>query len=572
MIGHIMKDAIYIKKQTAVLNFSTFFPTTSEEFLSSEGFKVIARNYLLDLEKRDRVSYNWLLENRSIEEFIPKMIRYLKLLLVLDLAEFAQNEKKNIVKVGQLVEDFYNYWRNLQRVSTIKLSSSSSGQVNNFIDADTRFNNLIISTYRAFQEKIQGYKNKVYRQLQAGTNASMVLRDVKWVIPPEYDMLKGIPFVDSILLRTPLLLHPDGTKRYGSFILNDVNPFHQLKLNRHEWFCYPAKVGELLIFIYVHFDFSFSGITNANLFELASPSEIQNRKPDGIILFGLYDKSEDSTYSYDNQNDLWVAKVPYMSKIEYYGYMKKMVLTMHNAIMLKKQRLPIHGSMINIHFKDREPIGVVFMGDSGAGKSETIEAMQLLNHPDLISMDVIFDDMGSFQVKDGRVVAQGTEIGAFIRLDDLDKGSPYKTMDRSIFMNPESVNARVVIPVSPYSMIIENHPVHYFFYANNYVNEIGLKTVKHANELKSVFIEGKRMALATTHEVGISTTYFANPFGPMQDQVNCDPLIDYYFEQLDQSNVIVGEVYTGLGLKDASENHLNLTAQILLDTLLNKKN
>ena len=139
-------------------------------------------------------------------------------------------------------------------------------------------------------------------------------------------------------------------------------------------------------------------------------------------------------------------------------------------------------------------------------------------------------------------------------------------------MNPESVNARVVIPVSPYSMIIENHPVHYFFYANNYVNEIGLKTVKHANELKSVFIEGKRMALATTHEVGISTTYFANPFGPMQDQVNCDPLIDYYFEQLDQSNVIVGEVYTGLGLKDASENHLNLTAQILLDTLQNKKN
>lgn len=564
-----MKDAIYIKKQTAVLNFSTFFPTTSEEFLSSEGFRVIAKHYLLDLEKRDQVSFNWLVENNTIEEFIPKMVRFLKLLLVLDLSEFTQSEKRDVQRVGRLVEDFYNYWRNIQRVSTIKLSSNSSGQVSNFIDADTRFNSLIISTYRAFQEKIQGYKNKVYRQLQAGTNASMVLRDVRWDMPLGYETLKGIPFVDSILLRTPLLLHPEGTKRYGSFILSEINPFDQLKLNRHEWFCYPAKVGELLIFIYVHFDFSFSGITNANLFELASPSEIINRKPDGIVLFGLDDKTEDSTYSYDSDNDFWVAKVPYMTKIEYYGYMKKMVLTMHNAIMMKKKWLPIHGSMINIHFKGRAPIGVVFMGDSGAGKSETIEAMQLLNHPELVSMDVIFDDMGSFHIENGTLVAQGTEIGAFIRLDDLDKGSPYKTMDRSIFMNPESVNARVVIPVSPYSMIVENHPVHYFFYANNYVNEIGLKTVEHANELKNVFIEGKRMALATTHEVGISTTYFANPFGPMQDQSSCDPLIDYYFEQLDISNVIVGEVYTGLGVRDTVEDHLTQTAKVLLETLLN---
>ena len=78
------------------------------------------------------------------------------------------------------------------------------------------------------------------------------------------------------------------------------------------------------------------------------------------------------------------------------------------------------------------------------------------------------------------------------------------------------------------------------------------------------------MALATTHEVGISTTYFANPFGPMQDQMHCDPLIDYYFEQLDESSVIVGEVYTGLGVKGSADDHLTQTAKVLLNTLLNK--
>ena len=86
-----MKDAIYIKKQTAVLNFSTFFPTTSEEFLSSDGFRVIAKHYLLDLQKRDQVSFNWLVENNSIDDFIPKMVRFLKLLLVLDLSEFTKS-------------------------------------------------------------------------------------------------------------------------------------------------------------------------------------------------------------------------------------------------------------------------------------------------------------------------------------------------------------------------------------------------------------------------------------------------------------------------------------------------
>lgn len=563
-----MRDAIYIHKNTAVLNFSTFFPLTSEEFIASDAFKVIAKSYLENLRKKDEVRFNHLTNGLSIDRFIPKMVKFLKLLLVLDLNELESEDQSRLKFIGIIVEDFYNYWRTLQRVSTIKISASSSGQVSNFMEADTRFNNLIIATYRAFQEKIQGYKNKVYRQLQAGTNASMVLRDVKWAIPKKYEALRGIPFADSILLRTPLLLHPEGTKRYGSFVLSDQNPFDQLKLNRHEWFCYPAKVGELLILIYVHFDYSFSGITNANLFELASPKEVLNRKPDGILLFGLDDKTEDSTYHYDGISDLWVAKVPYMTKIEYYGYMKKMVLTMHNAIMMKKGWLPIHGSMINIHFKGRAPIGVLFMGDSGAGKSETIEAMQLLNHPELIDMDIIFDDMGSLHMHEGQVVAQGSEIGAFIRLDDLDKGSPYKTMDRSIFMNPESVNARVVIPVSSYQLIVQNHPVHYFFYANNYVNQVGLHLANSAEELKQVFVEGKRMALATTHEVGLSTTYFANPFGPMQDKASCDPLIDFYFKEMDQSKVKVGEVYTGLGVKDAVEDHLRLTAEALLNTLL----
>ncbi|KAF0227463.1 MAG: hypothetical protein FD133_1008 [Erysipelotrichaceae bacterium] len=563
-----MKQALYIKDNTAIINFSTFFAQTTDEFISSDSFKKMMSHYVTLLKTENRERYDWLTKGQSESEALNQLVKVLKLLLVLDVEEVQHPLLSDRNRFNAMIEDWYNSWRQLQRCSVIKISSSHSGQVNNFIEADTKFNALILAVYRGIQEKIQGHKNRVYRQLQAGTNASMVLKDVRWPIFEGYEALKGIPFVDSMLIRAPLLLHPRSSKRVGSFEPVLVNPFNGLTLDREEWFCYPAKVGSLLILIYVHIDFTFSGITNANLFELASDEEVLKSKPDGIVLFGLKDKSDECTYTYDEKNKMWVGKVPYQTRIEYFGYMKKMVLTIHNVIMMKNGWLPIHGSMINVNFKGGRKVGVVFMGDSGAGKSETIEAIQMCGHEDLVSMDVIFDDMGSFHVEDGQLVAQGTEIGAFIRLDDLDKGSPYKTMDRSIFMNPEStVNARVVIPVNTYKEIVKNHKVDYFLYANNYVEKTGLLIAEHAADLKQVFIEGKRMAIATTHETGLSTTYFANPFGPMQNQALCDPLIEHYFKVLDETHVKTGEVYTGLGLKEKVDNHLELTAQAVLNLI-----
>jgi len=153
-------------------------------------------------------------------------------------------------------------------------------------------------------------------------------------------------------------------------------------------------------------------------------------------------------------------------------------------------------------------------------------------------------------------------------LDDLDKGSPYKTMDRSIFMNPESVNARVVIPISTYAQVVSSHKVDFFLYANNYEDKLGVRIENNPAEIKQVFVEGKRMAMQTTEESGLSLTYFANPFGPLQHPDLCGPLIDKYFELLCSTGVKMGEVYTGLGVKDAREGHLNQTAQKVLALLI----
>ena len=305
-----------------------------------------------------------------------------------------------------------------------------------------------------------------------------------------------------------------------------------------------------------------SAIGLANLFEFAPPS-LWDKKPQCIILFGIKDNRKDTDYYYDEENDIYVGKISYQPVIEYFGYFKKMALTLHNLVMIKKGYLPIHGAMLKIRLKDGRAKGVCLMGDSGAGKSETIEAMNKI--ADLIdAQTVIFDDMGIMYEKDGTIYAQGTEIGAFVRLDDLDNSATYRDMDRSIFFNPGNNNARVITPASPYNVVISPHKVDIFLYANNYDDKRGISLISDVKEAKEIYVRGRRYALGTTNEVGLSETYFANPFGPMQEKEMCDPLIDRVLEKAKESGVLLGEIYTNLGLKDKGHGGIEIAAKELI--------
>ena len=91
--------------------------------------------------------------------------------------------------------------------------------------------------------------------------------------------------------------------------------------------------------------------------------------------------------------------------------------------MMAKGWLPIHGAFVNITLNDDRSKGICLMGDSGAGKSETIETLKNLGNDKIKNIEVVFDDMGTFHIENGQVYAKGTEIGAFVRLDDLDPGT-----------------------------------------------------------------------------------------------------------------------------------------------------
>ncbi len=562
-----MKDALYLNRNLALINYTKAYYRTSNELLSSSSFDLYLESFLKHYAIKKPEHCLWLMRDLPMEEAKKDIIRFIKVLLVLDFEEIKHPYLSQRQRLLTVIEDGYLYWRSLQRVSLIFTRNELGLQLANFIDADTEYNAMILGFYRSIQEKVQGSKNRIYRQLQAGTNASLLLRDFPRYLPMEYDNLIKIPFISGVMLRTPLLIHPKSNKRTGMFTECDINPINEFQYEEGVWLCYPCKVGDLLCYVYFHRDFTSSAIALANLFELASAEECSANKPDIILLFGNPDNKEDTVFYHDQTNDIWIGKVSYGDKIEYFGYLKKMCLTLHNLAVMQKGWLPLHGAMINLYFKDGTRKNIVFIGDSGAGKSETIEALSAIASEEIIARDIVFDDMGSMYIKEDELMAKGTEIGAFVRLDDLDKGSAYRDMDRSIFFNPESANARVVIPAAPYDVVVDDHKIDMILYANNYTDKRGLRAITDIEEAKQVFIEGKRFALGTTQEKGISTTFFANPFGPMQKEEECREIIDIMFKKLQEKGIFVGEIYTCLGLENKGDEGLTIAASELLKVI-----
>ena len=63
------------------------------------------------------------------------------------------------------------------------------------------------------------------------------------------------------------------------------------------------------------------------------------------------------------------------------------------------------------------------------------------------------------------------------------------------------------------------------------------------------FKQGRRKAKGTTSEEGIVESFFANPFGVIQEQEICEGLIDKFIHTLMDNSIPVGEIYTKLGIE-----------------------
>ena len=144
-------------------------------------------------------------------------------------------------------------------------------------------------------------------------------------------------------------------------------------------------------------------------------------------------------------------------------------------------------------------------------------------------------------------------------------------MDRAIFMNPNKINARLLYPVASYKDIMKGYKVDMLLYANNFEDSKDeLIIFKDLDEAKETFKKGLRKAKGTTTETGLVESYFANPFGPHQRKEQTDIIIDNIFNQLFENKVLVGEIFTKLGIDGMEQTGPKNAAKKIFEFIMKK--
>ena len=565
-------------QRQVVLNFSEKFCKSPIEVLNSDCFKEVWTKYLKHIYDTENQSFLPVLSVFPKKSVAKYTIDLFKMLLSFSIDEI-ENLNPFYAKALEmrdvlydLVQNFYDYWRRLERYAVVLNRATKDGvESSSFVEAQSQFNNVVLSTYRSISEKLFGASFPIYRQLPAGVNAALLLSRNEWMKKdsPYYFLAKS-EAIEQIVIRPPFISYSAKNKRTGTYPEAKENPINRIKDNfkAFEFYCYAAKVGSALAYVYFHRDYMAHGITIGNLFEFVPLSNCKGQKPDLLYVFGA-DYDGESEFYHDEENDIYVGLAPHSDSIDYFGYMKKMLLTLYNTSMIDKGYLPIHGACVHITMKNGTTKNVVIMGDSGAGKSESLEALSEMAGDNISSQLTVFDDMGTFKIVDGKVLAYGTEIGAFVRLDDMTSGYAYREMDRAIFMNPDKVNSRLVIPVATYPQIMKGYKVDMYLYANNYDEECEseIEFYNSAEEAKKIFIRGARRAKGTTQEMGMTESFFANPFGPVQREAQTRVIIDQMFDQLFKTGVPVGNLHTRLAVPGMEHEGPQLAAKKLFELL-----
>lgn len=576
-----MNKEISISNNKAILNFSKAFFNNTDDLLRSDGFYEVLKSFVNFHKENNTRIYSYLekfFRSSNIDSLAGEIRDITKILTVMSLDEISEkiNKYHDLDKerdaLLRIVEDMYDYWRKLERYSVIEKVAGKEGlEVENFLGSNIKLKDMILEIYRKVEISITGKVQKVFRQVPAGANSSIIVRKSNIDYPDYCKWLNDIPYITKVMIETPYITYTKSNKRDGFFKEVEENPIANIDINTDEYLCYPAKIADNLIYVYFHQDYITHGISASNLFELADEDEVVNTKPDGLYIFGVKDDKDLDIFYEDKENDLFIGYCNFADKKDYFGYLKKMCLTLNNIISMKKGYLPIHGAGVNVVLQNGKTANIVILGDSGAGKSESIEAFRSLAKEYIRDMTVIFDDMGSFRIKNGEVSAYGTEIGAFVRLDDLDSGYAFKQIDRSIFMNPDKVNARLIMPVADHKQIMEGYKVDFFLNANNYdrlnPDDKSISLFDNKKEAIETFKAGARMAKGTTTEEGLVKSYFANPFGPFQKQEMCDDLIETYFDKLFKDNVKVGTIRTQLAIDNMESEGPKKSARELFEII-----
>ncbi|MBN2780530.1 MAG: hypothetical protein JXR21_01035, partial [Candidatus Marinimicrobia bacterium] len=268
-----------------------------EELMESELFTAVVSRYVSDLKQKQASCLGIFGKAPSDigKQDIEKIVQVLRVLgkmpidTVPKLIEDSESMAGDPGSLLAFVEGLYNYWRTFERfiVCDSDMERLDKRPYRTFDATIETLMHLVRQTYRDIEEHITGHHPSIYRQVHAGAELAVIAlpRDLR--LPGSYHAkLRDIPVIRQLLLYPPLLLNPPMNKRSGKFERIERNPLDLVEPDPEEWLCYPAKVGPLLILVYVHEKFYELGFSLCNLFELADDAFLE-RPVDAVYLYGV---------------------------------------------------------------------------------------------------------------------------------------------------------------------------------------------------------------------------------------------------------------------------------------------
>ena len=564
---------------------------STRALLTSPVFDMVGKEYIRQLKRRDSPLLKLLPAGRDIADPEGQFLDLIRVLAETPLQKAAKIIPSAVVYLDpgmhkalhEFVEGLYTCWRGSDRYLICRSEVGSRMQDTHpyrvFNAKLEQLAQMVRDMYWDTCENIYCGHPRVFHQVAAGCQVALIALNEDWPCPEgEYSVLRNIPFIRQVWIDQPLRIEQSQNGRTNKFQRVDSVPLSAIPTESHEWLCYPAQVGATVVFIFFHERFMGMGCSLSNLFELASDEQIA-QGPRAVCIFGADPRRLDrpagspAVYSSDVCNSLLVGIIPSEDEFGYFGCLKSMILTLHNASMIESGELPVHGALRSVVLRGGASAGILLVGGSSTGRSAVFESLGANGEECIRDTQIVADDMVSLDINPaGGIRGFGTETGAFVRLDSLRRGRALVEMDSAIGMGSEGPDSRVVLPVTTLEDVLAGYPVDYILYTNNY-EEIDaghpiIERFMNAESALKVFREGAVMSGDTTLSAGVMHTYFANVLGLADCEEAFEGLASRALEAALLGDVFVGQIRTRAGMRGLEDSGPEAAAKALLEILI----
>lgn len=567
---------------------------SKRELLNSRAFEDLVKLFVGQLAQQGAFLLTALdidaqtTDNRSIRRLI-NMLRALcehsleQVAAILpEAAFFLQTERRDALQ--EFVERLYDYWRSFDRYMVLLVEPGASS----FEQRPYRaFNETLVTLarqvralYRDLGENITAIHPRIYRQVAAGCNAGLIAVPKQSSFPKEYVKIFGqIPYIRQVWFAPPFIIDPPMASKSDFLWSNEPNPVSELKLDASEWLCYPAQVGHLVIFVYLHRQSIGFGCALANLLELANDEQI-TAGPDALCLFDLGPENTNDFFSSktlffdDKKNDLLMAVAMRHKRFGCFDGLQQMILTLHDAVMIKCGRVPFYGALGRVLLKSGQPVHILLVGGTSSGKIEILEALRTLDTVSVVKMRVVAHSSGSLTITDdNKIMGFGTGVGAFVRLTGLRQECVLEQTDRAIIMSPQKKNGSMVLPVTTMDEVLRGCPIDLLLYINNYKEIDGELPVIEQLNLTSDLIEVLWSDESMTADAvlpAVDNVGFVNKILPLSYRKKHEKLAAAIFDVAYKTGVFIGQVRIGCPAAGCEVGNLQDVAKMVGNIIDNK--